>query len=332
MSRNYFDRPEIPKGKDKWTMSPAQVTGRRPDPSVVKHDLEIRSERLIRAYEDQLPQLDREIALYKAASRTAETYKMWIVARQTNKSSLEYIGNPNYCSKDITCKAKTAQYRSMARVDENVLKKNDRTYSEAVNRRDAATRTEGDAKKLTIVSSSAGLVANPHILEDAYDRERHEKVKKTWDEFASEYLGAQGKEGYEVDMNPKSNHYGCLMKNKKWVHGDLDLFDVIMVDRFTGQAKNGHDIFPEKGSVNTYRSPTRLAGEKINNLLGTRMVHHGAHIIFKGFESEGLDVFAPDGRLFELPNIFSALQWFSLRWPDRKDKLEEKLKKSLVSR
>ncbi len=271
-------------------------------------------------FENDLPQLSSKEPLYAAISKTARKLNMWIVARQTNPESLKYIANPNYCSKSISCKPKTASLGAI--VFENGTQ---------------------------ITSQSSGLVADPTRIPGAFHPSKLDKALQIWKEFAKKHLDKLSDQGYEVDRRPNSRHYGCLMKDRKWIHGDLDLFDVIMISRETGKAKDqkvNRPIDHEKenisrkaavamdirlgtrieGEENYYMDPTRVVGEKINMLLGKRMVHHGAQISFGGFDSEALDVFAPDGRMFELPTRTHARGWYFRRWPDRDTKKEDGFK------
>jgi hypothetical protein len=242
-------------------------------------------DRRIVEYEAKLPPLQPGVLLYSRISSAARATNYWIVVRKTNKESLGYVGNPSYVPKGISCKAKTAKLSPMVQVDGQ-----------------------------WVFARCAGLVADPTVVAAAFSQATQSDVLQLWQRFAREHMGPAAGLGYEVDLRATSRHYGCLMRNKKWIHGDLDLFDVIKpgsqsLDRARSEVLDG--------ARNLYSEATRIVGNKLNMLLGENMVQHGAQAHYGGFDSEALDVFAPDGRMFELPNRTFARGWYLLRWPGR---------------
>jgi hypothetical protein len=247
--------------------------------------------RRLTGFEAACQALPADVFLYSCVGRAARETGFWIVARKTNEDALPYIGKANYVPKSISCKPKTA--------DQN-----------------ATVTVNGAVRSLR----TAGLVASPEVVPTAFSGGRLHTALWLWRDFARKHLGAADAEHYEVDTRPSSQHYGCLKKGTAWIHGDLDLFDVIKGSPLPASlgARNER-IRTEtlEGQTNRYTEYARVVGNKINMLVGAPMVQHGAQAQFGDFDSEALDVFAPDGRMFALPNRMTARAWYLLRWPGR---------------
>src|ERR1017187_7510917 len=136
---------------------------------------------------------DREI--FKDVAREKN---VWLLARLTNSKSLKWadeknFGNDHYIPQPISCKAKTAN--------------ND---------------IGGDYQ-------IAGLVADPYHHRCSFDKPA--EAMKYWDEFRAAHLDQNylqtgaGRDGYSVDIDPKSRHYLCAKREGKYIHADYDLLD-----------------------------------------------------------------------------------------------------------
>src|SRR4051794_14213573 len=144
----------------------------------------------------------------------AFSQKVWILVRQTNASSLKYVGLPEYTPKAASCKAKTA--------DSNVERR-------FVHPKGTDTGKGGGYEL-------AGLVVDPtkfprEALAQIYKPNRIESVLKCWAAFTSSHPLTRGS-AYWVQDDPTSKHYGCVMANVagyQYVHGDYDLKDVVEV-------------------------------------------------------------------------------------------------------
>ena len=239
------------------------------------------------AFEAQLPRLAANVRLYQCLGRVANETGYWIVARRTNPEALPYIGNPMYTPKGISCKAKTAKHNGTATVGGRL-----------------------------ITTSTAGLVTDPTLVPTAFGPGALPQALPLWHAFAREKLGTSSAFGYSVDHRPGSRHYGCLMKHGKWVHGDLDLFDVVKPAAVGARPDRiRHETVEDEKNV--YSEATRIIGNRINATIGAPIVQHGAQAHYGDFDSEALDVFAPDGRMFALPTRTHARGWYLLRWPGR---------------
>lgn len=224
--------------------------------------------------------------VYRAVQQVAGRMQAWIVTRKTNEASFQYVGRSGYTAKDITCKPKTA----------------DRDNRVAWTRHYQSMRT-------------AGLVASPTVCPAAFSSPaRLNQAREIWKMFERGYL--TGNHGYEVNLREGSAHYGCLRRNHMFVHGDLDLFDVIRTPKPTGEPERIHQEQIDL-ETNRYTAVTRLAGNLINGALQCKVVLHGAQAHYGSFDDQGVQVFAPDGRTFELASTVQARLWYATRWPGR---------------
>lgn len=247
-------------------------------------------DRRVAQFEGDCPKLPSGVLLYSRLAIAAAETGFWIVARKTNEHAHSFIGKPGYVPKGVSCKAKTAKDDCQALVD-------------------------GTPRWIR----SGGLVASPRLLPSAFAPGSLQGVLHVWHDFERRHLVPNDPEEYRLDTRPGSRHYGCLLKGTSWIHSDLDLFDVIKPASALSTAPNNERIRSEQlqGQTNLYTEYARIAGNKINLLMGAPVVQHGAQAQFGDFDSEALDVFAPDGRMFELRNRMFARGWYLLRWPGR---------------
>jgi hypothetical protein len=214
-----------------------------------------------------------------AFKRTAGHFKVWILVRRGNAASKKWIGMPGYVPKLLDCKAKTAD-------------------------RDAPAR------------STAGLVASPILLPEAFSPERLQAARQEWTKFepllytfdpntniAQDMAGKH----YRIQMDSHHMHYGCVMYKPvfralgEYIHADYDLYAVVP---FADPASNIRVSEKGFGNVDHTRSPNlrdvqyflKAAGILSGQDFGSPMIRHGEQETFKTDWNDKLDVFWPDGR------------------------------------
>lgn len=246
----------------------------------------------------------------KAFQIVAMVQKLYIIVRQTNPQSVQWIGKPDYMAKPIDCKPKTAD------------------------------------KDVTIdgrTIETAGLVVNPELpgFGSAFKSDhKTEKAHEAWQKFVADHPPAQclprdGKEvrtwpgahpGWAVQMCKTSKHYGCLMystypqgMNGKYVHGDYDLFGIVGADDPTRVRRVDETLSGQRHA----RGPrTQSVQFSVNAISRQTLVKHGEQELFADFEEEALDVFYPDGRLRTLPDAAAAREFYRTELQGRQVFLE----------
>lgn len=148
--------------------------------------------------------------------------------------------------------------------------------------------------KTADMGPAAGLVVDAEIHKTAFRAKKAEEAIDIWRDFRVEHLGT---DGYSVDMNEASPFYGCLMMYGKYIHGDYDLYDIVIPGQ---EMRNlaAHETL--RGQ--THRRPARYFDVKnfVNERIGVPMVQHGGESQFKDHTNQAIDVFAPDGKSLEL--------------------------------
>ena len=161
----------------------------------------------------------------------AQKFGVYILVRQTNVSSLQYIGLPHYYPKPLLIKAKTA--------DKDVA--------------------QTDVRVIPSIYQVAGLVVHPGFQPRAFNSEKQAKAMKYWNETLEvlapiligkpvnlsspdswkewgieRHAASAPRWLWRIDANGGSKHFGCLqLKSDKtdwsYIHGDYDLKDVIVL-------------------------------------------------------------------------------------------------------
>ncbi len=229
----------------------------------------------------------------KVAFRDAAKHlNCWILVREINSASLQYISSPGYTPKPIDCKPKTAD-------------------------------SDANGKKL------AGLVVAPTIHGSAsFSSNKFPKAMGCWKDF----LGQQGvnactepgltpqeqgiKEAedlnkksieYGVDLDNRSVHYGCLKFNNKWIHGDYDLKDIIL----EGQERRNLAAVEELCGQPHMRGPRFYRIQSfINTRLGTSMIQHSGEAQYADHSEDTIDVFGPKGQYNHLVGVWEIRSWY----------------------
>jgi hypothetical protein len=233
--------------------------------------------------------------------RTAMIQKVYIIVRQTNPQSIQWIGKPDYMAKPIDCKPKTA---------------------------DLDVAIEGHHVE------TAGLVVNPTL--PGFDRVFRSagkafKAAEAWQKFVDKLHGQLGlcqprngaevrtwpgaQPGWGVQMCKSSKHYGCLLystypqgQNGKYVHGDYDLFGIAPADDPARVRRRNEKLSGQDHSRGPNTQSVQFA---VNAMSGLALVKHGEQELFAEFDDEALDVFFPDGRIRTLHSAAEAAMFYS---------------------
>lgn len=230
----------------------------------------------------------------------------WILVRETNPASLQYIDSPDYTPKPIDCKPKTAD-------------------------------SNANGKKL------AGLVIVPSIHgSDAFSSKKFPKAMECWNDFLAlhgvnvcndpklttqergikeaEDLNQKRSE-YSVDLDKRSDHFGCLQFRKMWIHGDYDLKDIILEGQ---ECRN-------LAAVETLRDQPHMRGPRfyrvqsiINTRLGKEMIQHSGEAQYADHSEDVVDVFGPKGQYNHLVGVGQIRSWYERHNRDIIDKKKGK--------
>ena len=212
-------------------------------------------------------------------AEAAQKFKVWLIVRQTNSESLKYIGRSHYFPKPITCKAKTA---------------------------------DEDAKPGPGMPrpgyETAGLVVDPSVHPNVFSGDKAGSALKYWKEFKSDYLDTKHPD-YKLDRDRNSPHYGCVLYKDKYLHGDYDLYDIILPGR------PNLAVVGERDGVPDFR-PAHLfpLEDFINGRIGAEMVHHGGQFQFSEHTNDIVEIFGPKGERDTQP----AAPWYAKNFPQRR--------------
>ncbi len=242
----------------------------------------------------------------RAFQDAARHFNVYILVRQTNILSLQYVGKPKFVPKRLDCKAKTA----------------DTSFS----------GVHGQKKV-------GGLVVDPTITGPmAFNSSgKYQKALKEWSGFESKMLRHEIKTMagqkrltyipnggfYFVDLEPKSEYYGCvkfasnsLITAGKYIHGDFDLYGIVRADN---PSQNVAVQEKRLGQVHA-RSPEFLDVQTyVNRVIGVPMILHGAQETYDPAHSdEALDIFAPDGTMSVVGNAGEIARLYATVFRGRK--------------
>lgn len=243
----------------------------------------------------------------------ARKYNIYILVRQTNQASLNYVGKPGYYPKPAAIKAKTAD------IDPAPF-----SYTQH-----GQTRTAHH--------EVAGLVPHPGFQPAVYGGEKLAKAQhfwletlnvaltpgsnipatdlkspSTWTYWGKEHTSAATGWRWKVDVDPSSQHFGCLQLARdaigwSYIHGDYDLKDVIVRGKETLNER-------EEGKLQGVKNFTPLLPgmefetirKELNDAMGVEMVQHGAEAQFAGHGDEPITVILPDGPQLQFKILLDA--------------------------
>src|ERR1700722_3026323 len=213
-------------------------------------------------------------------AEAARKFQVWLLVRQTNKASWPYIGEPNYFPKPITCKAKTADSDPPP-----------------------APGQPGPGYK------TAGLVVDPTLHKKVFEGAKSMKGLDLWKEFKTDYLDMKGS-GYKVDLDKKSKHYGCVQYHGNYLHGDYDLYDIIVV----GHEQANLTVVGTRDGAPDFRTACHFPIEEfVNERIGAEMVHHGGQAQYSEHTNDLVEIFGPKGEY----SVAVAAPWVAKNFPGR---------------
>jgi hypothetical protein len=268
--------------------------------------------------------------------QAAKLFNCIILVRHTNSASLEYVGKPLYYPKPAVCKAKTADGDPGPRAI---------TYK---------------GKTVTKQYRVAGLVVHPGFHAGCYAPAKRAKAMDCWHHTMEvlspasvaydvnpqswDLLWGRPQHGikapdwdWRVDVNPESDHFGCLMLKShsrgweraefRYIHGDYDLKDVIVSGheddyRFTQSKMDGvKNITPVLHQASGRNIPGAYRGGQeylyimnwLNMNMGAAMVQHGSEAQFTWHTDEPITVAYPNGKWEVLRDGAQVHHWYAMR-------------------
>ena len=262
--------------------------------------------------------------------RAATTFGRWILVRWTNEQSLKYIGrrvwDPAsdrllcYAPKPIDCKPKTAdsnvgRYELAGLVIDPTIHKAFAKESKVDKARHAWEKfLHGlgvhNAQELNAqtLSTRQTPLDFPSLKQVAHADATRGGIGlaelRTINQRPADF---RGERCFMVDRDPESRHFGCLMLNGAYLHGDYDLKDVIdptrlgphvaYAERLHGQP---HMRSPEIGAVLEY----------VNHAIGVPMLQHGGEAQYAPHTDDTVEVFGPKGEAHTLKGRDEIVKWY----------------------
>ena len=148
----------------------------------------------------------------------------------------------------------------------------------------------------------AGLVVSPIVHPKSFKPTKVKKAKESW-EAMSPLMGTV----YTVDMDTRSQHYGCLKLGNSYIHGDYDLYDIIDIT----QAHRNLALVETLLGQPHRRGARVLAVQKfVNTRIGSPMVQHGGEAQYADHSEQSIDAFGPNGEDVTILNEFSVRGWY----------------------
>jgi hypothetical protein len=247
----------------------------------------------------------------------ARDFGVIILVRQTNESSLKYVGQPGYYPKPAAVKAKTADVNP------------------------PPTKRSVGGRIVNTQYDVAGLVVHPGFCPGSYKEAKLPKALDAWvhtlevlapamahtpiDLANPNTWGIWGVDrkatnaprwSWRVDVDPASLRFGCLQIKSgalpwSYIHGDYDLKDVIVLGR-------EQDNRRREGTLDGVKNFTPLLDEfeferiqeALNHLMGADMVQHGAEAQFAWHGDEPITVAFPDWRHLILVDAMTVQAWY----------------------
>lgn len=256
----------------------------------------------------------------RAFCQVAQRFNVYLLVRQTNEASLGYIGQPGYYPKPAAIKAKTAD----------------------VDPPPSATghSGRGPARRYR----TAGLVPHPWFQPDVYAGSKLDKARDcwletmdislspganippadrhdptTWTYWGNAHYSARTGWRWRVDIEPASEHFGCLQVARdeipwSYLHGDYDLKDVIVRGRESHNERVEGSIHGVKNYVPLLPGlEFETVRRALNDAMGADMVQHGAEAQFAWHGDEPITLILPDGPELQfkvLGNAESVQRWY----------------------
>lgn len=162
----------------------------------------------------------------------------------------------------------------------------------------------------------AGLVIDPRIHPNAFAASKQEDALHAWTAMQP-LLGHK----YTVDEDKQSKHYGCLMLDGRYIHGDYDLYDVVDVLQLR---RNLGLVTTLEGQPHT-RAPRFYALQDfINAKLGAPMIQHSGNAQYAAHPERPLiDVFGPQGEFTTISDQKTLkMDWYEKKFKGRRTLVE----------
>lgn len=169
-----------------------------------------------------------------------------------------------------------------------------------------------DCKAKTAISDVSpyvlnGLVVDPNIHPGAYPGKLAD-AKKYWQQMDF----SKGK--YKVNDDKKSEHYGCLMCNEKFIHGDYDLYDIVDISQ---PQRNLVLVSELEGMEHRVSANLWQVQGKVNSRIGSPMIQHGGEAQFKEHTEQPIDAFGPNGEVEQIKNLNELRGWYEKKFRGR---------------
>jgi hypothetical protein len=218
--------------------------------------------------------LDRHKLLFAAVAREPPIgLGLWILVRGTNKESLEYLSRDDYKTR----------------------------YTPKPIDCKAKTARKGPC---------AGLVINPHNVQNAFDGDDLNKAIKLWDDLhekGNPLVFSERKDRYSEETSGPLK--GCIKLDGKYIHGDYDLKAIILPGHESATIALLTDLH---GVSNVRHGPQFYEVQRrINASIGADMVQHGAEDEYKGHSDDSIFVFGPKGEYDELRGMAQVQSWYN---------------------
>lgn len=253
------------------------------------------------------------IELFKRAARN---FNVSILVRRTNEHSIQYIGQPGYVPKPLTCKAKTAKRN--VHLGGRVIKCAGLVVDPRINGFNQAFTTSDQHRSAV----------------DVWDKDFKMRLapnqwKVGWDEKEQEYLHISGKPPdlkgvdfrlvntpgepvsefikFHVNNDYHSERFGCVMYGSNasvasYMHGDYDLYGIVDMDNPALNEVTQGQMFNKAYNLNYFGPELQSVARFLNGCFagnhGRRvdMIRHGSQEKYApSHGDEELDVFWPDG-------------------------------------
>lgn len=155
----------------------------------------------------------------------------------------------------------------------------------------------------------AGLVVNPEVHPKAFKPGKEAKALAAW-----KSMGPLAGSRFKTEFNPSSKHYGCLLLDGKYIHGDYDLKDIID----TAQAhRNLAAVETLSGMLHRRGAKFYAVQQFVNQRIGSPMIQHGGEAQYADHSEEPIDAFGPNGEDVTLLNEFTVRSWYAERFGGR---------------
>jgi hypothetical protein len=161
------------------------------------------------------------------------------------------------------------------------------------------------------VYRTAGLVTSPRLQPQAFPPEKLRSTTNYWDDMMF-----HKPRGYRLDENRRSIHYGCLMLNGLYIHGDYDLYDIVVPGHETANLASIETLLGQRHN----RGPRLIkVQDKVNEMIGCDMVQHGAEMQYADdYTDDRIFIFTPKGEVGEVKGKNHLAYWIKEHFGERR--------------